>query len=131
MTSCQNTSRDPQGKKVEIDGILYQIIDGKLYRYADLTLDKGFKIVLGRPGSEEILKNLLNRLVCLHIAVTICGDILVATPLASIKRPVSEIQKTDDIQWLKIVVPVPLKLLFPEDTFLAYLACSSYVRRCQ
>jgi predicted transposase/invertase (TIGR01784 family) len=47
---------------VEIDGILYQIIDGKLYRYADLTLDKGFKIVLGRPGSEEILKNLLNRL---------------------------------------------------------------------
>ena len=47
---------------MEIDGILYQIIDGKLYRYADLTLDKGFKIVLGRPGSEEILKNLLNRL---------------------------------------------------------------------
>ena len=62
MTNCQNTSRDPQGKMVEIDGILYQIIDGKLYRYADLTLDKGFKIVLGRPGSEEILKNLLNRL---------------------------------------------------------------------
>lgn len=62
MTNCQNTSRDPLGKMVEIDGILYQIIDGKLYRYADLTLDKGFKIVLGRPGSEEILKNLLNRL---------------------------------------------------------------------
>ena len=62
MTNCQNTSRDPQGKMVEIDGILYQIIDGKLYRYADLTLDKGFKIVLGRPGSEEILKNFLNRL---------------------------------------------------------------------
>lgn len=47
---------------VEIDGISYQIIDGKLYRYADLTLDKGFKIVLGRPGSEGILMNLLNRL---------------------------------------------------------------------
>ena len=52
----------PIGRLVELDGISYQLIDGKLYRYADLTLDKGFKIVLGSPGSEEILKNLLNRL---------------------------------------------------------------------
>lgn len=54
--------RFPLGRMVELDGAHYQIIDGKLYRYADLTLDKGFKIVLGRPGSEHILKNLLNRL---------------------------------------------------------------------
>ncbi len=47
---------------VEIDGVLYQVIDGVLYRYADLTLDKGFKIVLGRIGSEGILMRLLNRL---------------------------------------------------------------------
>lgn len=52
---------------VEIEGISYQIIDGKLYRYADLTLDKGFKIVLGSPGSEGILKNLLNRLLGIRI----------------------------------------------------------------
>lgn len=45
-----------------IDGISYQKIGDKLYRYADLTLDKGFKIVLGMPGNEELLKNLLNRL---------------------------------------------------------------------
>jgi predicted transposase/invertase (TIGR01784 family) len=52
---------------VEIEGISYQVIDGKLYRYADLTLDKGFKIVLGRTGSEDILKNLLNRLLDIRI----------------------------------------------------------------
>ena len=52
---------------VEIDGILYMFIDGKLYRYANLTLDKGFKITLGRPGSEEVLKHMLNRLLGLRI----------------------------------------------------------------
>ncbi len=57
-----NSSKTPKGRLVEIDGITYQIIDGKLYRYADLTFDKGFKIVLGRIGSEELLRNLLNRL---------------------------------------------------------------------
>ena len=51
-----------KGRLVEIDGIQFQVIDGKLYRYADLTLDKGFKIVLGRIGSEDVLKNLLNRI---------------------------------------------------------------------
>lgn len=52
---------------VEIDGILYMLIDGKLYRYANLTLDKGFKITLGRPGSEEVLMHMLNRLLGLRI----------------------------------------------------------------
>ena len=47
---------------VEIDGVNYQVIDGKLYRYANLTMDKAFKIVLGRIGSEDLLKNLLNRI---------------------------------------------------------------------
>ena len=50
------------GRLIEVDGITYQLINGKLCRYADLTFDKGFKIVLGRPGSEDVLKNLLNRL---------------------------------------------------------------------
>lgn len=54
--------KTPKGKLAEIDGILYHVIDGKLYRYADLTFDKGFKIVLGRPGSEDVLKHLLNRI---------------------------------------------------------------------
>lgn len=58
----KKSQKTPKGRLVKIDGIYYQIIDGKLYRYADLTLDKGFKIVLGSPGSEGILKNLLNRL---------------------------------------------------------------------
>lgn len=40
--------------------LTYQLIDGRLHRYADLTLDKGFKIVLGRIGSERILMNMLN-----------------------------------------------------------------------
>lgn len=53
-------SDGPEGKLVEIEGITYQLIDGRLCRYADLTLDKGFKIVLGCPGSEGVLKNLLN-----------------------------------------------------------------------
>ena len=52
--SNENYGR-PQGRLVEIDGIQYQLIDGRLHRYADLTLDKGFKIVLGRIGSEKIL----------------------------------------------------------------------------
>lgn len=58
-----NTSmKTPKGMLVEIGGITYQIIEGRLCRYADLTLDKGFKIVLGRVGSEDVLRNLLNRL---------------------------------------------------------------------
>lgn len=58
----KKSTKTPNGKLVEIDGITYQVIDGKLYRYADLTFDKGFKIVLGRIGSEEVLRHLLNRL---------------------------------------------------------------------
>ena len=58
----KNNSKEPSGRLVEIDGVQFLMIGGVLYRYADLTLDKGFKIVLGRPGSEEILKNMLNRL---------------------------------------------------------------------
>ena len=57
-----NNLNGPSGQLIEIDGISYQVIDGMLYRYADMTLDKGFKIVLGSPGSEEILKSMLNRL---------------------------------------------------------------------
>jgi hypothetical protein len=56
----QNSFREPQGRLVEVDGVQYQLIDGRLHRYADLTLDKGFKIVLGRIGSERILMNMLN-----------------------------------------------------------------------
>lgn len=51
-----------QGRLIEIDGVQYQLIEGKLYRYANLTMDKAFKIVLGRVGSEEVLKRLLNRM---------------------------------------------------------------------
>ena len=58
----QKSTKTPTGRLVEIDRITYQLIEGKLYRYADLTFDKGFKIVLGRPGSEEVLKHLLNSL---------------------------------------------------------------------
>ena len=50
------------GCLVEVKGIQYQVIDGKLYRYADLTMDKAFKIVLGRIGSEEVLMHLLNNI---------------------------------------------------------------------
>ena len=64
--SNENYGR-PQGRLVEIDGIQYQLIDGRLHRYADLTLDKGFKIVLGRIGSEKILMKLLNCLLGLKI----------------------------------------------------------------
>jgi predicted transposase/invertase (TIGR01784 family) len=67
MNDILKKGKSPSGQLVEIDGIHYQIIDSKLYRYADLTLDKGFKIVLGRPGSEEILKTLLNRLLGIGI----------------------------------------------------------------
>ena len=65
----RSSLNEPTGKLVAIEGIEYLLVDGKLYRYADMTLDKGFKIVLGRPGSEEILKNLLNRLLGTRIAV--------------------------------------------------------------
>lgn len=58
----KKSKKSPKGKLVEIDGIWYQVINGKLYRYADLTFDKGFKIVLGRSGSEDVLKHLLNRI---------------------------------------------------------------------
>jgi len=63
----QNSFREPQGRLVEVDGVQYQLIDGRLHRYADLTLDKGFKIVLGRIGSERILMNMLNCLLGLKI----------------------------------------------------------------
>lgn len=63
-----NRTEGPKGRIVEVEGIRYQLIDGRLYRYADLTLDKGFKIVLGSIGSEEILKSLLNRLLGTKIA---------------------------------------------------------------
>jgi predicted transposase/invertase (TIGR01784 family) len=68
MEKKQKTAKTPQGKLVEIDGICYQVIEGKLYRYANLTLDKGFKITLGRPGSEDVLMHMLNRLLGLRIA---------------------------------------------------------------
>ena len=64
----QNSFREPQGRLVEVDGVQYQLIDGRLHRYADLTLDKGFKIVLGRTGSEEVLRLLLNRLLGISIS---------------------------------------------------------------
>ncbi len=63
----KDNSKVPSGQLVELNGIQYQVIEGMLYRYADMTLDKGFKIVLGSPGSEEILKNLLNRLLGIRI----------------------------------------------------------------
>ena len=59
MIKDRHSVNSPKGRLVEIDGIQFQVINGKLHRYADLTLDKGFKIVLGRVGSEEVLKNLL------------------------------------------------------------------------
>ena len=62
-----NNSKGVQGRIIDVDGIKFQIIDGKLFRYADLTLDKGFKIVLGRIGSERILMDLLNCLLGLKI----------------------------------------------------------------
>lgn len=59
----RNDSRKtPEVKMIEVDGVEYQLIDGRLYRYADITLDKGFKIVFGRIGSEDVLINMLNRL---------------------------------------------------------------------
>ena len=62
MSKDKHSVNSPKGRLVEIDGVSFQVINGKLHRYADLTLDKGFKIVLGRIGSEEVLKNLLNRI---------------------------------------------------------------------
>ncbi len=64
----RSSLKEPTGKLVAIEGIEYLMVDSKLYRYADMTLDKGFKIVLGRPGSEDILRNLLNRLLGTRIA---------------------------------------------------------------
>lgn len=63
----KNNSKGVQGRIIDVDGIKFQIIDGKLFRYADLTLDKGFKIVLGRIGSEKILMDMLNCLLGLRI----------------------------------------------------------------
>lgn len=67
MSKTQKKQKSPQGRMVEVDGVHYMLIDGKLYRYANLTLDKGFKITLGRPGSEEVLMHMLNRLLGLRI----------------------------------------------------------------
>ena len=67
MRKTNNSERTPKGRLVEVDGIQYLLIDGKLYRYADLTMDKGFKIVLGCPGSEEVLRHMLNSLLGLRI----------------------------------------------------------------
>lgn len=64
----KNDSNSPKGRLVKVDGVQFQLIDGKLYRYADLTMDKGFKIVFGQIGSEELLKNLLNRLLGTRIS---------------------------------------------------------------
>lgn len=64
----KNDSISPKGRLVKVDGVQFQLIDGKLYRYADLTMDKGFKIVFGQIGSEELLKNLLNRLLGTRIS---------------------------------------------------------------
>lgn len=58
----KKSKNTPKGRLVEIDGVTYLLIDGNLLRYADLTFDKGFKIVLGCIGSEEVLRHLLNRL---------------------------------------------------------------------
>ena len=63
----KDSEKTPKGRVVEIDGIQYQVIRSKLYRYADLTMDKGFKIVLGRIGSENVLMHLLNRLLGMRI----------------------------------------------------------------
>ena len=62
MIKEKKTPHSPLGRLVEVDGIQYQLIGGKLCRYADLTMDKGFKIVLGQAGSEDVLKHLLNRM---------------------------------------------------------------------
>ena len=61
----------PKGRLVEIDGVRYQVVGGKLFRYVDLTMDKAFKIVLGRVGSEEILMHLLNSILGTSIILTI------------------------------------------------------------
>lgn len=62
MKESSHSINSPEGQLVEIEGIDYQVIDGKLYRYANLTLDKAFKIVFGRIGSEDLLRHLLNRI---------------------------------------------------------------------
>lgn len=62
MSTSKDFVKSPEARMVEIDGVVYQIINGKLCRYANLTLDKAFKIVFGRIGSEEVLRHLLNRI---------------------------------------------------------------------
>lgn len=67
--------QSPKDKLVEIDGVSYQLIESRLFRYADLTLDKGFKIVLGKPGCEDVLKSLLNCLLGTKIiALEYCSN---------------------------------------------------------
>ena len=66
----QKSKKTPTGRLVEIDGITYQLIDGKLCRYADLTFDKGFKIVLGCPGSDTMITTILKSHIRLNIWVT-------------------------------------------------------------
>ena len=62
MIMKKKSKNTPKSRLVEIDGVSYLLINGNLLRYADLTFDKGFKIVLGCIGSEEVLRHLLNRL---------------------------------------------------------------------
>ena len=35
----KNNSKAPAGQMVELNGAQYQVIDGVLYRYVDMTLD--------------------------------------------------------------------------------------------
>ena len=68
MKNSNLSTHSPKGRLIEIDGVQYQVINKRLCRYADLTMDKGFKIVLGRTGSEEVLRLLLNRLLGISIS---------------------------------------------------------------
>ena len=68
MNVMTNAETSPEGKLVKLDGVVYQVIDGKLRRYANLTLDKAFKIVFGRIGSEDLLRHLLNTILGTDIA---------------------------------------------------------------
>ena len=57
----EKNSKEPSGQMIELNGVQYLVIDGVLYRYADMTLDRGFKIVLGSSGSDGRLATSLLR----------------------------------------------------------------------